>query len=442
MMDFRCSCFIVTTFVLLSLCKSLGFFARRNVHFRSHYGCFDVWMVVLNAEGIALDIHDPPPSNIRNNTSALDRQFLHISFGYEKKGRSTINAISEPKIPIFPGQNPVFDINALNRLGKSQNAVCYGGGPSDRSKTKQTNRSRLRGCQPLLPQGQSEGSDIPLSLPCVTDNSCPYVAFRCNKGHKWNAVSGSPVCFHCPECQASRRVYGIKRNKDGLRGFDRLKVLTAVFQQVKDKGGHCVDLEANYSSMKDSSSRITVQCGKGHQWSATIGNLLLNERWCMECRRQAISMSETDFHATAEVFGGKFLGLASSKSSSNASSLKPNGKNKKTESVQAERVKKTTRKKKVSLQPLLDLPPPFSTEINATIEPVLSSRSRSRWRCAKGHEFYQYLHNIRRNPGGKRECSWCPICRRDGMKFIWKAPSGSYNRPRKTIVIESELDDK
>ena len=121
-----------------------------------------------------------------------------------------------------------------------------------------------------------------------------------------------------------------------------------------------------------------------------------------------------------EVFGGKFLGLASSKSSSNglltriiikytympnpnpntnptltltltvtfnlnphfnsnpnpnhshniissASSLKPNGKNKKTESVQAERVKKTTRKKKVSLQPLLDLPPPFSTEINATI---------------------------------------------------------------------------
>jgi len=41
------------------------------------------------------------------------------------------------------------------------------------------------------------------------------------------------------------------------------------------------------------------------------------------------------------------------------------------------------------------------------------------WRCAEGHEFIEYVNNIRRSPQSKRKCSWCKKCKKEGYIFIW-----------------------
>lgn len=58
----------------------------------------------------------------------------------------------------------------------------------------------------------------------------------------------------------------------------------------------------------------------------------------------------------------------------------------------------------------------ISTEETATISLRLR---RALWKCNKGHQFTEFAGNIRRPIGGKRKCSWCKICRKNGIDFEW-----------------------
>lgn len=92
-----------------------------------------------------------------------------------------------------------------------------------------------------------------------------------------------------------------------------------------------------------------------------VNNLIVGNNWCSKCR-------EVDYDYTAANFGGKFLGLSNNNNSSN-------------------------------------LP---------------KRRRPALWQCSEGHEFIEYVNNIRRSPQSKRKCSWCKICKKNGKTFIWE----------------------
>ena len=52
-------------------------------------------------------------------------------------------------------------------------------------------------------------------------------------------------------------------------------------------------------------------------------------------------------------------------------------------------------------------------------KPLSFSQSPAHWQCAKGHIFVQSSNNIRRKQGSARKCSWCPVCSKAGVKFVW-----------------------
>ena len=123
-----------------------------------------------------------------SGASAYDSIFSQLKFGYEGgKTQSNNNVKTKTKAAIKPSSLPV-----------STTALCYSSSEIPRG----------RGCGPLLVDDKNTTFVNPLhaALPCVTEGECPYLQFRCSKGHRWNAVPGSPVCFHCPICQTARKV--------------------------------------------------------------------------------------------------------------------------------------------------------------------------------------------------------------------------------------------
>lgn len=121
-----------------------------------------------------------------SGASAYDSIFSQLKFGYEGgKTHSNNNVKTKTKAAIKPSLSV-------------SNALCYSSSESPRG----------RGCGPLLVDDENTTFANPLhaALPCVTDGECPYLQFRCSKGHTWKAVPGSPVCFHCPVCHTARKV--------------------------------------------------------------------------------------------------------------------------------------------------------------------------------------------------------------------------------------------
>ena len=129
-------------------------------------------------------------------SSAYDSIFSQLKFGYEgEKTHSNSDMSLKTKTKGKAGTKP-----PLSALAVSTTALCYSSSETPRG----------RGCGPLLVDVHETNTTYvnPLNaaLPCVTDGECPYLQFRCSRGHVWKAVPGSPVCFHCPICQTARKV--------------------------------------------------------------------------------------------------------------------------------------------------------------------------------------------------------------------------------------------
>jgi hypothetical protein len=125
-----------------------------------------------------------------SGASAYDNIFSQLKFGYE--GENT-HMSKKKTTKRKPGIIPPMTV--------STTALCY---------SSTDTPPRGRGCGPLLIDEHEKNTvfvnPLKATLPCVTNGECPYIQFRCSKGHKWKAVPGSPVCFHCPVCQTARKV--------------------------------------------------------------------------------------------------------------------------------------------------------------------------------------------------------------------------------------------
>lgn len=253
------------------------------------------------------------------------------------------------------GTSTIPDEGRVRRRGRPpavSSALCY---------PKQT---RPRGCESLTSQGLDNLFDrfslAELPLPCVQNGTCPYLSFRCSRGHVWKAVPGSPVCFHCPECGPKVQQQRIRATSGLSRPAKKEKLSAEVQAAALAHGGACLgsgDLSWN--------TKVPFRCAEGHIWEATPANILKGNQWCRLCWRRRKTLSLQKLQATAAYFGGQYLG-------------------------------------------------PCEQDEEAT-----ESQRRHRWRCSEGHEFVRTPNHIRRRPGAKHPCYWCPECTSAGKVFTW-----------------------
>jgi hypothetical protein len=91
------------------------------------------------------------------------------------------------------------------------------------------------------------------------------LAWRCAKGHEWEAsfqnVRQRPNW--CPECSPSRRLT--------IGDMRRL---------AKRKGGECLSKEYVNTRQK-----MRWRCAEGHEWEATVAGIKYDGSWCPVCAR-------------------------------------------------------------------------------------------------------------------------------------------------------------
>ena len=292
--------------------------------------------------------------------SPFDLVFQKLNFGYERPRNSTVASNLHNKVVLKQNRS-------LTKPSDSQPALCY------------PHEIRLRGCQTLITD-TSKNSLVNLklqSLPCVTDGSCPYSQFRCGKGHVWNGIIGSPVCFHCPVCESSRKVYGRKKEATADRLLKSLKLYTA------NRGDTLLSTTLDDSSNKWS-SLVSMRCTEGHYWTGKVGNILLNKSGCLHCAISKKRCGEEEMHRTARHFDGKFLGFVDKNNNVESSIIGNN---------------------------------------EAEAATISLRVRRALWQCSEGHVFNEIAGNIRRPPNGQRKCSWCKVCRKNGKEFEWNPGS-------------------
>ena len=298
-----------------------------------------------------------------------DAVFNNLKFGYERNTELSVKKVNQELLPLI-----------------QPSALCY---------SKSLNRPR--GCESLLTEDTSATvknsynlEDLMKSpLPCVTDGTCPYVQFRCSNGHRWKAISGSPVCFSCPQCGKARsKIFGLKF-KDRRKVMSPDNLLSAIKNHAALKGGSCISLP----SKNDITQRsvISLRCQEGHEWSSTVGNIIHNKAWCKKCFTDNRKFNYVDMNETAEYFGGKFLGFQCDDDQLDlvkGELLNPNMKNNSLVINDQTTVKRLDR----------DI---MKNDKFQSVEKLQSKTQRTLqrlalWRCAEGHEFYQYACNIRR----------------------------------------------
>lgn len=289
-------------------------------------------------------------------TISFDDIFNGLNFGYERP------RVVEGDDRSSDVGGVVKNCNVKEKHTVSQNALCY---PQE---------VRMRGCQTLYDSTSKVTLD-PSSLqklPCVIDGSCPYIQFRCSRGHTWKGIAGSPVCFHCPICQSARKVYGRRKEATADRLMKSLKAYTVT------RGDELIS--ETIEGRNKWGSTVHLKCKSGHLWSGKVGNILLNKCGCLQCAISTKRLDEGQLHRTAKFFGGEFLGFADSLNSHSTAA---------------------------------------TSESDSATTSVLVRRAL--WRCSEGHIFNEIAGNIRRSPDGKRKCSWCKICRKNGSEFVWNS---------------------
>ena len=290
-----------------------------------------------------------PLSSSTSLIGHLDR----LKFGYED-GRNVQRTIMRRR---FVNTNRIFKSD--NRVAAI--AVC--------------DSSRISGCEPLLRESgitRYNSSAALTELPCVTDGMCPFIKFRCSRGHEWKAAPGSPVCMHCPICD-SKRISGKKRDSD----FAKSKIRKELKIYISSRGGQLISKPMEVTSHN---THVKIRCRHLHEWECSVGNLLLLNTWCAACHADSMRLSIEELERTAQHFNGTFLGKATVYSPDDVN---------------------------------------WGGNIRVGGDETKCKYEYS-WKCSLGHEFRMHPNNIRRKTGGKRKCSWCPQCKKElGIQFIW-----------------------
>lgn len=178
--------------------------------------------------------------------------------------------------------------------------------------------TRARGCQELITPLDAKSAAAAASgggavgLPCTAPGgTCPFVSFKCSKGHQWKAEPGTPACFYCPRCrEQTRNVRGFTAaGLDNtlplpkLRGRKRVLDPAARFREsVAARGGKVL---GSYLGAKE---KTRLRCDSGHEWEATPENVIRGS-WCPACAKAARAakraLSLADMQVLAEEAGGR-----------------------------------------------------------------------------------------------------------------------------------------
>lgn len=373
-------------------------------------------------------------ANKRKNS--FEARLNELTFGYE--GGTTISAGSARKPTVICSSSTEYD-----------NRGC--GEAMSTTLTKRTRTSTL---------------DALRSLPCFeggeNGGSCPYVRLRCSKGHEWKAVPGSEVSMRCPLCSASKtHMSASNAKKKGSPRKPKTSILDRVTAHATSKGGVC-HLSADHNPTLHWNSSVPFECANGHQWTATVTNILKKESWCAQClaEERLFLMQET-----AACFGGHFLGFVEDMSRHKRMLRyqflegtfgmayqdfdSTTGMFRLEEGQPAAMPKwpssDTVKKRKLESN---TNKPGRAAEGNDKEKkkrrPLGFSQSPARWQCAKGHVFVQSSNNIRRKQGSARKCSWCPSCSKAGVKFVWSETDNekSFAIKKKKQRADAESDRK
>ena len=180
-----------------------------------------------------------------SSTSSLMGYLERLKFGYEDE-KSTQQQQQMMVRRRFANPNRIIKQNHHHHHIAAAIAVC--------------DSSRVSGCAPLISQEGLNGYNSSASLtdlPCVTDGTCPFIKFRCSRGHEWKAAPGSPVCMHCPICN-SKRISGRKRDSS----LSRSKLRKELSMYVSSKGGQLISRPKEITSHN---THVKVKCQSSHE---------------------------------------------------------------------------------------------------------------------------------------------------------------------------------
>lgn len=242
-----------------------------------------------------------------------------------------------------------------------------------------------------------------LPLPCVSEGICPYTRFKCARGHRWNAVPGSPVCFTCPQCNAKERAMGSKLRGVKRQSWTSHKILSEIKKIAKKYGGGILipeDDQYSYNNEINWKSKVRFRCEKGHEWDASAKNVVISGTWCQTCSIEKLKLQESDYEKTAAYFGGKFLGFLDD----DDEDVNGNDDENDDEDVFSD-----------DMFQVEDLMRANGKSFRR--KKLIPSQRKAYFECQRGHSFVQIMNNIRRKPGSKRACSWCPTCKKEGFSF-------------------------
>lgn len=246
------------------------------------------------------------------------------------------NDLAEPRRPLSAPYKPLLSIEErlatlrfgyeedqpkLARLAERKDSSCEADGivvidrgvipvPSNVRRSLSTppcypKGVRIGSCAPLLAGTSAPVPLAPPVLPCMAGGVCPFLVFRCSRGHTWKSVTGLPACFSCPQCKPVTVSIPIEKEKvlKRRRPIGR----QAVVAEAEKRGGALVSKE--YLGLKQ---KHEFSCKEGHHWTALPLNILFGNRsWCPVCaaaeRGKRNTLTIADMHETAALYGGEFV---------------------------------------------------------------------------------------------------------------------------------------
>lgn len=119
---------------------------------------------------------------------------------------------------------------------------------------------------PVLPCGA-----LLSSPPCAT-GPCPYLRYRCPRGHIITATPSSPAAAACPGCTYEGLCGAPARPKHTPASLSALAAA---------RGGFLLS-----SVYVNARTPVVWACGAGHAWAATVDNVKRGS-WCPVCAREA-----------------------------------------------------------------------------------------------------------------------------------------------------------
>jgi len=143
---------------------------------------------------------------------------------------------------------------------------------------------------PVLPCGAM------LSAPPCATGPCPYLRYRCPRGHIITAARASPAAVVCPACTFEGVCGAPHRPKHSISSLQAL---------AASRGGFLLS-----SAYVNARTPVVWACGAGHAWPATVDNVRRGS-WCPTCARAASRAAGLEgARAAAAARGGACLSTA------------------------------------------------------------------------------------------------------------------------------------